>query len=318
MKRFAALALALVLATPAGAAGPRTNSVEYRKSWGLEAIGAQAAYHAGLSGRGVTVALVDCGLAGAQQELLKNVYRTTDVVGGRHARDLDPHGGFVASPLASPLNGQGMVGVAYNARLLVVRADVDGGSDGACAFRQSDLARALDYAADQRARIVLMPLQAHRRLNPAFEAALARVVDSGAVVVIAAGNWQDDQPSYPARYAADPRYAGAIVVAGAVSYYGALTAWTNRAGATKAWYIAAPGEWVLTSCLEKCALASGTSFSASYVAGALALIMEQNPRLSGREAAGRLLDGARDLGDAGVDAQSGRGALDLARVFAGG
>src|SRR5437868_4045207 len=96
--------LALVLATGAGAAGPRTNSLEYKKSWGLDAIGAQAAYHAGLSGRGVTVALVDCGLAGAQQELLKNVYRTTDVVGGRHAHDLDPHGGFVASPLASPLN----------------------------------------------------------------------------------------------------------------------------------------------------------------------------------------------------------------------
>jgi subtilisin family serine protease len=318
MRRVAALALALALASPAGAAGPRTTSLEYRKSWGLEAIGAQAAYHAGLSGRGVTVALIDCGLTGAQREVRRNVYRSTDVVEGRSLPDTDPHGSFVAAPLASPLNGYGMVGVAYNASLLVVRADVDGGSEGACAFRQTDLARALDYATAQRARIVVLPMQARRRLNPAFEAALARLVDSGAVVVIAAGNWQGAQPSYPARYAAEPRYAGGIVVAGATSYYGALTPWTNRAGAAKAWYIAAPGEWILTNCRGRCALVSGTSFSTSYVAGAIALVMEQDPKLSGRDAVRRVLDSARDLGAAGVDDESGHGALDLGRVFAGG
>ena len=62
--RGAGLALAAVLAAllPAAAAaarGPRANSDEYKKSWGLEAIGARAAYDAGFSGKGVTAALTD-------------------------------------------------------------------------------------------------------------------------------------------------------------------------------------------------------------------------------------------------------------------
>lgn len=319
----AGLALAAVLAAmlpaAADARGPRINSDEYRRSWGLEAIGARAAYDAGLTGKGVTVAIVDCGISMAQREVLKNVSRrSTDVAPDRKLPTGDPHGAHTAAPLAAALNGRGMVGVAYNATVLAVRADVDGGLDGRCAFRPSDLARALDYAAAEKARIVVLPLQHGKPLGPAFEAALKRVTDAGAVVVIAAGNRNGPDPSWPAMYALDPRYTGSIVVAGATGYYGSLTNWSNRAGQVKAWYIAAPGEWVLTDCLEKCALVSGTSFSTSYVAGGLALMMEAWPQMSGRDLAARMLATARDAGDAGVDEVYGRGALDLGRAFAAG
>jgi subtilisin family serine protease len=116
-------------------------------------------------------------------------------------------------------------------------------------------------------------------------------------------------------YAIDPRYQGAIVVAGATGYYGALTAWSNRAGNVAPWYIAAPGEWVLTNCRAKCALVSGTSFSTSYVAGGLALMAEAWPQMSGRALAARLLSTARDAGAPGDDEIYGRGVLDLARAF---
>jgi subtilisin family serine protease len=306
-----------VLAPPAAdARGPRPNTDEYRKSWGLEAIGARAAYDAGLSGKGVTVAILDCGVALAQPDVLKNVSRrSTDVVANRRLPITDPHGAYTAAPLAAALNGRGMVGVAYNATVLAVRADVEGGLDGKCAFRPSDLARGLDYAAEQKARVVVLPLQHGKPLGAPFEAALKRVVDSGAVVVIAAGNRNGPDPSWPAMYAIDPRYAGSIVVAGATGYYGAITGWSNRAGQVKSWYIAAPGEWVLTDCLAKCQLVSGTSFSTSYVAGGLALMMEAWPQMSGRDVAARLLDHARDAGDAGVDEVYGRGVLDLGRAF---
>jgi len=318
--RGAGLALAAVLAAlappAADARGPRTNSDEYRKSWGLEAIGARAAYDAGLTGKGVTVAIVDCGIATAQREVLKNVSRrSTDVVAGRRLPISDPHGAYTAAPLAAALNGRGMVGVAYNATVLAVRADVEGGLNGRCAFKPSDLARGLDYAALQKARVVVLPLQHGKPLGEPFEAALKRVVDGGAVVVIAAGNRNGPDPSWPAMYAIDPRYSGSIVVAGATGYYGAITGWSNRAGQVKAWYIAAPGEWVLTDCLAKCALVSGTSFSTSYVAGGMALMMEAWPQMSGREIAARMLDRARDAGDAGVDDVYGRGVLDLGRAF---
>jgi subtilisin family serine protease len=319
--RGAGLAVAVALAAmlpgaAADARGPRTNSDEYKKSWGLEAIGARAAYDAGLTGKGVTVAILDCGIGLAQRDVLKNVSRhSTDVVPGRKLPLTDPHGAYTAAPLAAALNGRGMVGVAYNATVLAVRADVEGGLNGRCAFKPSDLARGLDYAAQQKARVVVLPLQHGKPLGASFEAALKRLVDGGAVVVIAAGNRNGPDPSWPAMYAIDPRFTGAIVVAGATGYYGSITGWSNRAGQVKAWYIAAPGEWVLTDCLAKCALVSGTSFSTAYVAGGMALMMEAWPQLSGREIAARMLDRARDAGDAGVDDVYGRGVLDLGRAF---
>ena len=309
--------LAALLPAAAAARGPRTNSDEYKKSWGLEAIGARAAYQAGFTGKGVTVAIVDCGIAKAQNEVLRNVSRkSTDVVPDRRLPISDPHGAYTAAPLAAALNGRGMVGVAYNATVLAVRADVEGGLFGRCAFKPSDLARGLDYATSQGARVVVLPLQHGKPLGDPFEAALKRTVDAGVVVVIAAGNRNGPDPSWPAMYAVDPRFSGAIVVAGATGYYGELTSWSNRAGQVKPWYVAAPGEWVLTDCKAKCALVSGTSFSTSYVAGGLALMMEAWPQLSGREVAARLLAAARDAGDAGVDDVYGRGVLNLGGAFA--
>jgi len=315
---LAALAMALSPAA-AMAKGPRVTSDEYKKSWGLEAIGARSAYEAGLTGKGVTVAMVDCGIAKAQNDVTRNLSRRSkDVVEGRAMPVMDQHGSYMAGPLASALNGRGMVGVAYNATLLAVRADIDGGLFGSCAFKPTDLARALDFAAAQKARIVVLPLQGRKPMGAPFEEALERLVQSGAVVVIAAGNRNGHEPSWPARYAVDLRYAGSIVVAGATGYYGAITAWSNKAGSVKPWYIAAPGEWVLTDCQAKCRMVSGTSFSTAYVAGGMALMMEAWPQLTGPQVAARILGLARDAGDAGVDDIYGRGILDLSQAFKAG
>jgi subtilisin family serine protease len=295
---------------------PRADSLEYRRNWPLESIGAQAAYAAGLSGRGVRIAMVDSGVFKAQRDLLRNLSRESgDVVEGRAAPPYDPHMKLVASPLAAALNGRGMVGLAYNAILLSVRADFDGGFNGECAFYPRDVARAVDFALDRGARIVVLPLQSRKPLGEAFEKALARAAASNAVVVIAAGNRSGAEPAWPARYAADPRYAGAVVVAGAGSYYGGMTGWSNKAGAARARFIVAPGEWVITDCGRKCSIVSGTSFSATYFAGATALMMEAHPELTASQAADRLLEAARDAGDPGADSVFGRGMLDLGRAF---
>lgn len=321
MKARAGLALLAALAVAAAPAGagvraPRVTSDEYKKSWGLEAIGARAAYEAGLTGKGVTVAVVDCGISAAQRDLMRNLSkRSRDVVKARSAGVVERHAAYVAGPLASALDGRGMVGVAYNATVLEIRADLDGGLDGACVFKPDDLANALDYAAEQKAKIVVLPMQHPKPLGDRFEAALGRLVESGAVLVIAAGNRNGPNPGWPARYAIDARYEGSIVVAGASSFYGVMTTWSNRAGEVKPWFIAAPGEWVLTDCQAKCQLVSGTSYSTSYVAGALALMMEAWPGTDGRDLIRRLLAAARDEGPTGVDETYGHGVLDVGRAF---
>lgn len=316
--------LAVLLAATLGACAvapktPRPESAEYRRSWGLEAVNVRPAYLDGATGRGVTVALIDCGLDDAQPEVRRNVSgRSIDLVGSRTATTpRDRHADLVAGPLGSALDGRGLVGVAYNATLLSVRADFDGGFQGQCAFRPADLARALDYAVDSGAQVVIMPLQARKPLGAPFERALKRTVDSGVAVVIAAGNGGDDAPSYPARYAADPRFEGGIVTVGALGAGGDLAGWSNRAGPAAEHFLMAPGEGVITDCDAKwCRRVSGTSVAAPYVGGALALILERWPKLDGRGAISVLTAGAQDRGDVGTDKVYGRGVLDIGGAFA--
>jgi subtilisin family serine protease len=309
----------LLAGCAAGPTRPEPDSIEYRLSWGLQAVNADPAYLAGASGRGVTIALIDCGVEQPAPELARQLSRrSTDLNPERMLPQPDRHGAFVAGPMESALDGRGLVGVAYNATLLSVRADFDGGWEGQCAFYPRDIARGIDYARENGARIIVMPLQARRPLGQKFEAALERAVQSGIAIVIAAGNGANEQPSWPARYAVDPRFAGHIVVVGASRFDGTFATWSNRAGPAAPYYITAPGENVVTDCgRRECKLVSGTSFSAPYVAGALALIMDARPAFTSRDAIAVLLRSARPIAapEDPAERHVGQGALDIGRAF---
>lgn len=305
---------ALAACVPPPTRGPQIDSLEYKVSWGLTAINAEPAFRVGASGRGVTIALIDCGVEHDQPELANNLSpESIDLNPDRKLSKPEKHANFVAGPMESILDGRGLVGVAYNATLLSIRADFDGGLDGECAFKPADLARAIDYAREKSARIVVIPLEGQHPLGPIFENALQHAVDAGMTIVVAAGNESEADPSWPARYAADSRFAGTIIVAGAANPDGTMAKWSNRAGAAHAYYILAPGEKVLTECDDKsCSMVSGTSFSTPYIAGALALVMEARPELSGREAVKALLRGASRRG---ATRTAGQGNLNIGGAF---
>lgn len=313
------LRLAGVIAAAALAAcapkGPWKGSVEYNLSTGLRAVNAQPAYDAGFTGRGVTVALIDCGIDKKRGELGKNLSPlSTDLNPERKVILADRHGDEVAGPLGSKLDGRGLAGVAYNATVLSVRADFDGGWKGQCGFYPRDIARALDYAVEKGAKVAVLPFRADQRFGPKFEASLQRAVDAGVAIVISSGNESSGQPSWPARYATDPRFEGGIVVVGGARKDGSLAPWSNRAGLTSGWFIIAPGEDVITDCGgQYCRRVSGTSVSAAYVAGGLALIMQAKPEINARGAIELLLKSARTVGD---PEEAGRGSLDIGAVFA--
>jgi subtilisin family serine protease len=296
---------------------PKKGTVEYMLSWGVGASRADSAYRKGATGRGVVVAMIDTGLDASSTMMFRDLSPySTDLVPSRRENAGDHrHGAQTASLLAARLDGAGTFGLAYDATLLSIRADRDGSCLRICAFDPDVIARAIDYAADHGAQVIGMPMASGKPI-PLIEAALGRALARGVVVVAAAGNDGSAQPVWPARYAADPRFATSMIVAGASTGRGRLADWSNKAGTAKTRYVAAPGERVVVDCGRRtCSLVSGTSYSVSYTAGAVALLLSRNASLTGRQAAAILLASANDLGEPGADDETGRGRLDVGRAL---
>ncbi|WP_225421556.1 S8 family peptidase [Sphingomonas parva] len=303
-------------ARAARAAPPSRRSLERALNWGIGAIDADAAYAQGATGRGVTVALIDTGVSAAGTDLLAGLSdKSIDVVADRGEDGGARHGAQTASLLAARHDGRGSLGVAYDATILSVRVDTAGSCSKACRINGTNLARGIDYAVEQGARIIALPLEAPNRLSQ-IEPALVRAVEAGALLVTAAGNHGDPEPSWPARYAADPRFAGSIVIAGATTPSGRVARWASKATGAEHRYLVAPGQNLVTNCGRRsCAKVSGTSYAVSFVAGAAALLLERYPQLRGPELATLLLDSAVDLGAPGADPVSGTGMLNVARAM---
>jgi subtilisin family serine protease len=218
---------------------PNPRSLEYRLSWGLDEIGVQRAYRAGSAGAGVTVAMVDTGVSGVASLFARLSTASTDLVSERVLGDAgSDHGRQTAQLLAAARDGSGTMGVAYDATLLSIRADTDGSCLSTCSMTGENLARGITYAVDHGARVIGLPLASERPL-PTVEAALLRAVNAGVLIVAAAGNEGDVEPVWPARYAADPRFKHAIIVAGASTSRHRLARWSNRAGSTADRYLLA-------------------------------------------------------------------------------
>ncbi|MGH2340282.1 autotransporter domain-containing protein [Segnochrobactraceae bacterium EtOH-i3] len=124
---------ALAFAQQALPAPKPTADAEYRANWGLGAINALTAYQMGLTGKGVTVAVIDSGLDVRHPEFtgrvsadalnlgddqsLSNVMPTIGEDG-----EIAGHGTHVAGIIGAARNGVGMQGVAYNSTILPIRA----------------------------------------------------------------------------------------------------------------------------------------------------------------------------------------------------
>jgi subtilisin family serine protease len=290
----------------------------YKLSWGVRAIGADRLHALGVTGKGVTVAVIDSGLGADAAGLAKNLSNASiDIVPARKsAAPGDRHAVYIAETLVGSPDGEGAVGVAYDATVLSIRADSDGACDKECAFSSLNLARAMEYALSKKAKIIDLSLAGNHRLGDKFEKALAHAAKAGAVVIIAAGNEGRLDPEWPARYAADPRFAGSVVAVGAVNKQGEMAPFSDRAGLAHASYLVAPGQKVVTDCdPDTCAIVSGTSFAAPHVAGSLALLMQAFPDLNGRQALDLLLRTAATASGSDGDTVYGRGRVDVYKAY---
>lgn len=317
--------------TPSPTPSPTNfNTAEYRRSSGPFYHGAITAYEAGASGAGVTVGIVDSGIADVDDEFTGRISPLSkDFAGNANFTDVSGHGTAIAEALAGARNNQHVLGMAWGATILALRTDdpgscatTDANGNPGCTHSTSAIAQAVDYGSSNGARVINISLGGNEAATSDLLGAISRATARGTIIVIAAGNADGSNPplATPDAFAeslADPAYShGLVLIATSVNNDDTVSSFSNGAQGYETVSMAALGNEVLTIGSDgKDYLYTGTSLSAPQISGAIALLAQAFPSLTSAQIVGLLKQTARDVGGPGPDAHYGVGILDVAAAF---
>ena len=283
-------------------------------------IGAPAAWQAGYTGRGVTVAVLDTGIDPTHPDLFDRIAATKNFTEDTNIRDTDGHGTHVAGTITGTGEASDgrYTGVAPDARLLVGKVCQANGCP------ESAILAGMEWAASSGATVVNLSLGG---LDTAGDDPLESAVDQlsaqhGTLFVIAAGNDGSDG----AETVGSPASADAALAVGAVDDQDAIASFSSRGprvgDAALKPEIVAPGVQIMAARSRYSSRGeagssytelSGTSMATPHVAGAAAVLAQQHPDWTGQQLKAALMGSAKPL--AGVNVyEQGAGRVDLARA----
>lgn len=300
--------------------------------WQYEAVGAdRVPAEVAAAAAGVTIAVIDTGADVGAPDLAAKAPLTRSVRGngGVEVTDVNGHGTFVAALAAGAgSNGEGVAGVAGEAKLMVVQA---GGPTGS--FTDVDEAAAIVYAVDHGAKILNLSLGGPTT-SATERRAIEYAVSRDVLLVAAVGNgYANGNPvEYPAALLqpVGSRGAGGRGLAVGASTRSGTRAAFSATGTHLS--LLAPGEGVFSAVSSTSprtryprtplpgstaglyGFGSGTSFAAPQVAGAAALVWAANPRLRAHEVAAVIE--ATASGGGTWQPGTGFGVLDVAAAVA--
>ncbi|WP_066062140.1 S8 family peptidase [Neobacillus soli] len=233
---------------------------------GVEMIQAPEVWGAS-KGKGITIAILDTGCEKSHIDLKDRIIGgrnfTKDDRGDQNTyRDYNGHGTHVAGTMAASANETGVVGVAPEANLLIIKVLDKHGSG-----QYEWIINGIYYAIEQKVDMISMSLGGSENV-PELHEAIKKAVANGILVVCAAGNEGDgrdstEELSYPGAY-------NEVICVGAIGLNRNISEFSNS---NKEVDVVAPGEGILSTYLNgKYAKLSGTSMATPHVTGALALI----------------------------------------------
>lgn len=245
------------------------------------------------AGANVTVAVIDSGIDVAHPELADAIAGSFDALGSKEGAHV--HGTGIAGAIVSHAR---LMGSAPRARILAIRAF--GVSQGGAESSSFVILKGINHAALNSAQVINMSFAGPQ--DPLIERGIAASASKGIVMVAASGNaGPKSPPLYPA---ANPN----VIAVSATDAYDRLFTASNRGSHIA---VAAPGvDIFLPAPDNKYQMTSGTSFSAAYISGLAALMIERNSQLRPNEIRSILMTTARDLGAPGRDDLFGAGAAD--------
>ncbi len=283
-------------------------------------VGAPIAWQHGLTGAGTTVAVVDTGIDAEHPDLAGKTVAAADFSGEGDVVDRNGHGTHVASIVAGTgaASGGRYKGVAPDAKLVVAKVfDASGEGDTA------QVMAGIDWVVAQGAKIVNLSLGAgvSDGYDPLSQQLDTLSAEKGTLFVVAAGNAGPGD-----RTVTTPGAAASALTVGALDRDNSL-AWFSSRGprlrdAAVKPEIAAPGVGIAAARAAGTELGepvddfytrlSGTSMATPHVAGAAAILLQQQPGLSGEALKNELVSTAKDVGLRWYE--QGSGLLDIARA----
>ncbi|WP_305783435.1 S8 family serine peptidase [Symbioplanes lichenis] len=284
-------------------------------------IGAPAAWQAGLTGAGMSVAVLDTGVDATHPDLAGRVTAKSFTEG---ETDNVGHGTHVASTIAGDGTASGgrYKGVAPEARILSGKVCEDAGCDDSAILAGMQWA-----AAEQHAKVINMSLGGTdtASIDPLEEAVATLSAQTGALFVVAAGN---EGPG--AGTIGSPGSADAALTVAAVDRDDTVARFSSRGlrtgdGALKP-DIAAPGVGIVAARATGTELgppdaafpdsyvaSDGTSMATPHVAGAAILLAQRHPDWTGAQLKAALTGSAERT--PGAPAEIGAGRVDVARAL---
>ena len=281
----------------------------FQKQWSMVSGNVVGAWDMGATGQGVTIAIVDTGIALNHPDLMDNLIpgynaiTESEVLGAN--KDNNGHGTHVAGIAAAERNDVGIVGVAYQAKIMPIKAMTSSGEG----FDDA-IAAGIVWAADHGAQIINLSMGSEKG-SDILRQAVAYAYNKGCLLVAAAGNYDSEAEgnpgvSYPA---SDPR----VLAITATDKNNKVATYSATGSEVD---LAAPGESIYSTWWDKVDGPgynhdSGTSMAAPFVAGEAALIWSQHLDWSRDQVIQALEAGVRDLGSPGRDNDYGYGLVDV-------
>jgi subtilisin family serine protease len=286
----------------------RTGDPLLDKQWSLKAVDAETAWQSS-KGSNVVVAVVDTGVDLNHPDLKANLvpgYNAEDP--GTPPQDGHYHGTHVAGIIAAVQNnGEGITGIAPQAKIMPVRAISNGGV--------AEVVEGITWAVDNGARVINLSLgwdYPNASVEETIQRAVKYALEKNVVICAALSNSSSFNPrSTPDNLAGKPGFEGVIGV-------GNVDVNDRRQGAYGNWKsVSSPGTQIMSTMPNgKYGNLTGTSMATPMVAGIAALMLSQNPGLKNTELRKRMMDTARDLGNPGFDDQFGAGRVNAGAVLA--
>lgn len=248
------------------------------------------------TGKDIKISVVDTGISVDHPDLI--VKGGVSFVSYTNSYDDDNgHGTQVAGVIGALDNGVGTTGTAPDSNLYAVKV-LDNYRTG----KISDMVAGIDWCITNKMDIINLSIALPNN-SPSLEKIINKAYNQGALIVSSVGNYgtenaNDDNIEYPAKY------ESVISVSSVDSdYKRAIFSSTGSANE-----IAAPGISLLTTNIKKSYIRStGTSLSAAYVSGILALYKQQNKSFTNKAIREELIRNAIDLGEKGRDSSTGYG-----------